>query len=170
MVREAEDAEYLFSSDDKEFTGTAVQLLQAIYKAESLPVKIRLYAASKAADYEPKLEMQYDDTGHAILILPSNRRDIEDSENREWIGKEFDKHWKVERARRDNELRRWIEAGKLSEAQALLACSQWIEAGDPEWKPIQPNNTAVKLAVQYIAPPMPEDKFTAPELKPKPNG
>src|SRR6516165_9591510 len=67
MVREAEDAEYLFSSDDKEFTGTAVQLLQAIYKAESLPVKIRLYAASKAADYEPKLEMQYDDTGHAIL-------------------------------------------------------------------------------------------------------
>jgi len=54
MVREAEDAEYLYSNENKEFTGTAVELLQAVYRCESLPVKIRLYAATKSADIEPK--------------------------------------------------------------------------------------------------------------------
>ena len=42
MVYDAEVAEFLSTNDNKEFTGTAMELLQSIYRAESLPVKIRL--------------------------------------------------------------------------------------------------------------------------------
>ena len=42
IVTEMETGEYLFSNDNKEYAGTAAQLLQAICRAESLPTKIRL--------------------------------------------------------------------------------------------------------------------------------
>jgi len=47
MVREAEAAEYLFTSDGKEFTGTGRELLKQIYHNQRLPLKYRMYAATQ---------------------------------------------------------------------------------------------------------------------------
>jgi hypothetical protein len=55
MVYDAELSEYLITNDSKEFAGNALQLMVAIYKAEQLPVKTRLYAAAKACEFEPRI-------------------------------------------------------------------------------------------------------------------
>ena len=54
MVTEIETSNYLHTNDDKKFTGTAAELLQAIYRAESVPIQYRLYAAKAAQEFEPK--------------------------------------------------------------------------------------------------------------------
>jgi hypothetical protein len=53
MVREAEATEYIYTNDDKIFSGCAVEFLQSVYKCERLPVKIRVYAAKECRDFEP---------------------------------------------------------------------------------------------------------------------
>jgi hypothetical protein len=73
IVSELETGEYLYTNADKKYVGTATELLQSIYRAESLPVKIRLYAASKAVDIEPRPEVK----------LPLTEADKEENE-REW--------------------------------------------------------------------------------------
>ena len=52
MAAEYDTNEYLFTNDEKVFTGNAIELITAIYKAERLPIRVRLYAATKAVDYE----------------------------------------------------------------------------------------------------------------------
>ena len=54
IVAELENGEYLYTTADKKYVGSAMELLQSVYRAESLPVKIRLYAATKAVDIEPR--------------------------------------------------------------------------------------------------------------------
>jgi hypothetical protein len=53
MAQQYDASEYLCTNDEKQFTGDARQLLQLIYRSEKLPVRIRLYAASKAMEFEP---------------------------------------------------------------------------------------------------------------------
>jgi hypothetical protein len=86
IVYDAEASEYLSTNENKLFDGSAIQLMQAIYQCERLPVKTRLYAAAKACEYEPKPEMKVGEKG-AILILPNNWRDEKDESYRE----EYDK-------------------------------------------------------------------------------
>src|SRR6516225_2576107 len=68
IVKELETGEYLYSGA----VGTAMELLQSIYRAESLPIKIRLYAATKAVDHEPK-------------VIPQQERDAQADEAAEKI-------------------------------------------------------------------------------------
>ena len=54
IVTEVETSNYLHSSEDKKFKGTAAELLQLIYQSETLPVQYRLYAAKAALEFEPR--------------------------------------------------------------------------------------------------------------------
>lgn len=65
MVYDAQMSEYLYTNDARVFEGNALQLMRAIYKAENLPVKIRLYAATKAVEFEPKSAKEIDDAIHS---------------------------------------------------------------------------------------------------------
>src|SRR5215469_12345047 len=91
MVREAEGAEYLYTNEEKLFDGTILGFIQAVVRCEALPVKIRLYAANKAVEYEAQAGTpQFDPATGAVVILPSNGRDpgldqINFEENREFI-------------------------------------------------------------------------------------
>jgi hypothetical protein len=60
MVYDAEAAEYLYTNDSKEFDGNALELMTTVYRAEQLPVRTRLYAASKAVEFEPRLLPELD--------------------------------------------------------------------------------------------------------------
>jgi len=52
MSEEYDTAEYFVTNAEKQFPGNALELMVALYKAEQLPVRVRLYAASKAVEYE----------------------------------------------------------------------------------------------------------------------
>jgi len=52
MSEEYDTSEYLITNKRKIFKGNALELITAMYKAEQLPVRVRLYAASKAAEFE----------------------------------------------------------------------------------------------------------------------
>ena len=45
-------SEFFVTNDERVFGGNAVDLMKSIHKAEQLPVRVRLYAASKAAEFE----------------------------------------------------------------------------------------------------------------------
>src|SRR5215472_14704264 len=76
VVRQYEDSEYLYSNDNRVFEGSSLAFIQSVMRAESLPVKIRLYAAAKAVEYEANAgEHEFDNTGRAVLYLPHNGRD-----------------------------------------------------------------------------------------------
>ena len=106
IVTELENGEYLYSNDKKEFPGTAVELLQAIYRCEKLPLKYRMYAATKAADIEPR-------PAAALPTAP----DLD--ENRRWISTQFDKLAKAEA----------IEHERKAEHSADTALSLRLEHG-----------------------------------------
>ena len=122
IVTELETGEYLYSTPDKKYLGSAMELLQAIYRAESLPVKIRLYAATKAVDHEPK-------------PVPQAERDAEADEAADFVSRQLDKLHREHSCKQDEQLHQWIDEGKLTEEQALLARSQWVEDGDAAWEP-----------------------------------
>jgi hypothetical protein len=44
--------EYLFTNEERIFGGNALELMVALYKSEQLPVRVRLYAAAKAVEFE----------------------------------------------------------------------------------------------------------------------
>jgi len=168
MVREAEAAGYIYTNDNKEFTGTAMEFLQSVYKCEHLPVKIRVYAAKEAMSIERDAGTpQFDETGKVILFLPHNRRDplgLHDGDNyRDEIIAQMDRLSREDHRQQDEELRKWIAEGRLHEDCALLCRSQWIEEGDAEWVPVQCSENAVTpqpAPMQYVAPPV---RITAPQ-------
>ena len=47
MSQSFDSNEYLFTNQDKVFKGDALDLIKAIYKAEQIPGRVRLYAAAK---------------------------------------------------------------------------------------------------------------------------
>ena len=118
IVTEMETCEYLYSNDDKKFTGTAAELLQSIYKCESLPVKIRLYAATKSVDIEPRptVEPTAEDTAAA---------EREAEKWREELAAEIRKHREIILERRERLLARWLGAGELNERQVGLVRTLW---------------------------------------------
>jgi hypothetical protein len=52
MSQEYDTNEYLITNNERVFGGTALELMTALYKAEQLPVRVRLYAPSKAVEFE----------------------------------------------------------------------------------------------------------------------
>jgi len=52
VAQEYDRSEYFITNAEKQFAGNALELMVAFYKAEQLPVRVRLYAAAKAVEYE----------------------------------------------------------------------------------------------------------------------
>src|SRR6516164_3808649 len=52
MSPEYDTNEYLITNEARIFGGNALELMTAMYKAEQLPVRVRLYAAGKAVEFE----------------------------------------------------------------------------------------------------------------------
>jgi len=52
MSEEYDTNEYLITNERRVFAGNALELMTVMYKAEQLPVRVRLYAASKAVEFE----------------------------------------------------------------------------------------------------------------------
>jgi hypothetical protein len=52
MSEEYDTNEYLITNEKRVFAGNALELMTVMYKAEQLPVRVRLYAASKAIEFE----------------------------------------------------------------------------------------------------------------------
>jgi hypothetical protein len=190
VVRQYEDSEYLYTNENRLFEGSSLAFIQSVKNCESLPVKIRLYAACKAVEYEANAgEHQFDSTGRVILWLPHNKRDPlglhDGDEDRDIILKQLERLSREEHRQRDEQLHKWIDANKLHEDCALLCRSQWAEEGDMEWvsvaaKPGHPADTAPLRLLENggmprqngadslsSAPPMPQ---TDGKLTAAPNG
>src|SRR5215472_16085060 len=120
MVRDAELSEYFFTNDAKVFNGSSLEFLQAVVRAEQLPVKTRLYAANKAVEFERHLlfDMKFD----AILA------------NDELMA-EFEERCAEHTRERDAKLALWVESGKMTADAALLARSLYSLPEDPLWQP-----------------------------------
>src|SRR6266550_1266861 len=52
MSEEYDTNEYLITNEGRVFAGSALELMTVMYKAEQLPVRVRLYAARKAVEFE----------------------------------------------------------------------------------------------------------------------
>src|SRR5215472_13681903 len=145
IVSELETGEYLYSTADKKYMGTAMELLQSIYRAESLPVKIRLYAATKAVDYEPK-------------PMPQQDVEAETDEAAEFIIAELKKLRKASIHEWDRWLQQLIDDREISDATALKIRARvlrpksraqqqadGVAVGDddiPAWQPVKPPEIA----------------------------
>jgi hypothetical protein len=150
MAQDYDASEYIFTNENKVFEGSALDLIKSVYAAEALPIKVRLYAATKAAEYENRLGEDGQPIGNAQMhiYLPDNGRDPELLAELGSVSLEEREAWQKKREARhkerngtvecrDAQLRSWITGGKMTEAQALLARSQWIQSGDPPWQSVE---------------------------------
>jgi hypothetical protein len=121
MVDSSVEAEYMHSNDEREFKGNSLEFLKATYRCERLPVRLRVYAATKLAEYEAPavVDMQLD----SIL------------ENEKLVA-EFEKHRRAHAEEHDKKLREWVIDGRLSDSQAQLVRSLWVTENDPIWEPV----------------------------------
>jgi hypothetical protein len=65
LAEDYDATEYLITTPEQVFGGNAVQLMQAMYKCEQIPVRVRLYAAGKAAEFELPRGVGFQETGGA---------------------------------------------------------------------------------------------------------
>jgi hypothetical protein len=103
--------------------------MTAIYKAEQLPVRVRLYAASKSVEFENEK------SGKTLEEMREQvRRELMEADKDDGCTKcEAD----VKRLRaiiieqRDQQLKAWVADGVLSEEAAHKVRGMWAENGDP---------------------------------------
>jgi hypothetical protein len=143
QVDDSVAAEFLYSDPrTKTFAGTAADFLVAVYKAEQLPIKIRMWAAREALQYEP------DPTDGALLDQLFGNATIMD---------ELEANNTARVKERDATLRQWIEDGRVAEATAV-AVRNLYTVGErvPVWEPLP------SKPVTLLPPPEPEPE-QAPE-------
>jgi hypothetical protein len=128
IVAEIEDADYLVSSNDKEFKGSSFEFLKAMMRAERLPIKVRLYAAKEIVGYEPRLaEGELLDAVFNSSVIMDELQTNSAERTRE----------------RDAKLRQWIEEGRVTEAAVILIRGLFVNEHDPVWVPMpQPEPAA----------------------------
>ena len=91
--------------------------MTALYKAEQLPVRVRLYAASKAVEFES------DKSGRTFEeIREEVRRELMEPDKHDGWREKFEADVKRLRAiiieQRDQQLKAWVGAGILSQEAA----------------------------------------------------
>jgi hypothetical protein len=137
MIRDAEHAEYIHTNDERKFEGNSLEYIQSVYRCEHLPARIRLYAATRAAEYEPRLA---DDALLDSLFANRNIMDRLESDS-------------AERCRQsDAKLREWIEAGRVSEEMVVLIRGLFVSERDPPWEPMP-----MPMPPALLALPAPDD-------------
>jgi hypothetical protein len=154
MVEDFDPSEYLFTSDDKVFKGSALAFIKSVYTCEPIPVKTRLYAATKAAEYETRISEDGQPLGAEAQVhiwLPHNGRDEELLVATGALTQaELDEYHEAERRRlaevaeKDERLHKDVLAGKFTEAQAIIARRYYTQPNDPAWTP-PPRPPALRL-------------------------
>jgi hypothetical protein len=129
MSEEYDTNEYLITNNERIFGGNALEFMTAIYKAEQLPVRIRLYAASKSVEFES------DKSGHTREeIREQVRRELMEAYKDDGCTEKFEADVKRLRAiiieQRDQQLKAWVADGVLSEEAAHRVRGMWAENGD----------------------------------------
>ena len=129
MSEEYDTNEYLITNNERIFGGNALGLMTAIYKAEQLPVRVRLYAASKSVEFES------DKSGHILEeIREQVRRELMEADKDDGCKEKFEADVKRLRAiiieQRDQQLKAWVADGVLSEEAAHRVRGMWAENGD----------------------------------------
>ena len=72
IAKDYEDSEYMYTNEERKYNGSAVELIKDIYQDENQPIKVRLYAATKASEYEPR------------VIRESETAESREENEREW--------------------------------------------------------------------------------------
>jgi hypothetical protein len=103
--------------------------MTAVYKAERLPVRVSLYAASKSVEFES------DNSGHTLEeIREQVRRELMEADKDDGWKEKFEADVKRLRAiiieQRDQQLKTWVADGVLSEEAAHKVRGMWAENGD----------------------------------------
>ena len=129
MSEEYDTNEYLITNERRVFAGNALELMTVMYKAEQLPVRVRLYAASKAVEFE------CDKSGRTLeQIREEVRRELIEANNDDGWKEKLEADVKRIRAiiieQRDQQLKAWVGAGILSQEAAQKVRSLWAEAAD----------------------------------------
>jgi hypothetical protein len=62
LAEDYDTTEFMITNNERVFAGNAAQLMVAVYKAEQIPIRVRLYAASKAAEFELRSGDGYEET------------------------------------------------------------------------------------------------------------
>jgi hypothetical protein len=138
MIRDAERAEFLFSNEAKVFEGNSLEFMQATYRCERLPVRIRLYAANRAIDYEPRLRED------PVIDALYDRQVVLDQMARN------DAVWLAEC---DARLRELILDGRVSEDAAALVRDIYVDGPDaPPWEPSPQASEAPPRQIAYLVP------------------
>jgi hypothetical protein len=141
MVDASVESEYIYTNKDKVFEGNSLEFIQKVYKCEHMPVRIRLYAATKAAEFEPLL------ADNALVdAFFANAKIMGEIEGNA-----------AERYRQnDAQLREWILEGRMSEETALMVRRLIVtEAHAEPWEPMPPPPPDAPLLIPY-QPPLPD--------------
>jgi hypothetical protein len=119
MILEAERSEYLYSNDVKEFDGNCLDFIRAVVRCEHLPVKIRLYAATKGIDYEAAFEQRLKE------LADAERQQCLDAEAKAHDLR-IDNEISFVQGERDAELRELIAAGDVSPRAGAIIRGWWV--------------------------------------------
>ena len=129
MSPEYDTNEYLITNEARIFGGNALELMTTMYKAEQLPVRVRLYAASKAVEFENQNGKSIEEI--RAEILQELKAEGDDSLDR--LVDDLKRHRAVIIEYRDLQLQAWIEDGTLSEAAAAKVRDLWADKDDRPW-------------------------------------
>src|ERR1700730_12815888 len=127
MSEEYDTNEYLITNETRTFGGNALELITAMYKAEELPVRVRLYAAAKAVEFES------DKSARTLEDIKEQVRREMASEGEgglERLVDEIKRHRKVIIEARDQQLRAWVDSGQLNAEQAALVRGMWADVDE----------------------------------------
>jgi hypothetical protein len=127
MSEEYDTNEYLITNETRIFGGNALELITAMYKAEELPVRVRLYAAAKAVEFES------DKSARTLEDIKEQVRREMASEGEgglERLVDEIKRHRKVIIEARDQQLRAWVDSGQLNAEQAALVRGMWADVDE----------------------------------------
>jgi hypothetical protein len=131
MVDASVESEYIYTNKEKVFEGNSLEFIQSVYKCEHMPARIRLYAATKAAEFEPLL------ADNALIdAFFANDKIMGEIEGNA-----------AERCRQnDAQLREWILEGRMSEETALMVRRLFVtEANAPPWEPMPTPEAPLRL-------------------------
>jgi hypothetical protein len=122
MVDATVEAEYLYTNNEKVFTGSLRDFYASVWRCERLPLRLRLVAGRELFPTEP-------------LPLPPSPKDMSDEQLRQAL-----EEYKPEREsyirERDEQLRQLIEAGVLSEEVALKVRAIFVYDDCVPWVPM----------------------------------
>jgi hypothetical protein len=150
MLRDVEALHFLKIGDSEEFNGSGLELVQRVYRTQSLSLEVRLAAARLCIPFEaPAVQPLIDATTGELKFLPVGHDPVAEEtnfdDNKQFVSEQLRRLHRQHVLNTDREVRGWIDAGRTTEEQALLYRPLWAEEGDPSWDDEQNRRQRVSL-------------------------